>query len=85
VWLYLVIKNLHLCLLDNKSNFWGADHLTIALFDRGFFMGVFDDISGNSLYIRELNSILLSTILIDRFGQLMYDRELKLLENNEVL
>lgn len=41
-------------------------------------MGVFDDISGNSLYIRELNSILLSTILIDRFGQLMYGRELKL-------
>ncbi|MEJ9412572.1 hypothetical protein P9116_05780, partial [Gallibacterium anatis] len=27
VWLYLVIKNLHLCLLDNKSNFWGADQL----------------------------------------------------------
>lgn len=41
-------------------------------------MDLFDKISSNSLYIRELNSILLSSILIDRFGQLMYVRELKL-------
>lgn len=41
-------------------------------------MDLFDKISGNSLYIREWNSILLSTILIDHFGQLMYGCELKL-------